>query len=183
MKLEELYNQAKKHKDSHKSCGGEPYKSYDKLFEIISTLDREQRILEVGTAVGFTTFILHNKNNFVDTIELHQEHIDMAKVNIEEWGGNTSKINFFMGDAKDILPTLPDNESTGVYDVIFFDGYGAKLVFYKDFARLLKVGGLLITANQHLKSTEPEYFKEFEDGEKWQFIQEFADTKVYKKLC
>ncbi len=68
------------------------------------------------------------------------------------------------------------------YDLIFFDGYGAKLIYYTDFERTLKSGGTLITANQHLKSTESEYFKRLEDVNKWEFIEEFADTKIYKKL-
>jgi predicted O-methyltransferase YrrM len=183
--LQTLYNIAKEHKDNHKSCGGEPYKSYERLKEIVESAGAaagrptDLTILEVGTAVGFTTFILQNKNNFVDTIEFHQDHIDMAKENISAWGGDTSKINFFTGDALEILPYInPDTK----YDLIFFDGYGAKLNFYNDFKRLLKVGGLLITANQHLKSTEREYFKELQDEKTWEFIEEFADTKVYKKI-
>lgn len=175
--LDNLYKEAKGHKENHKSCGGEPYKSYDKLFDIVKKEPSGIKVLEVGTAVGFTTFILHNGGNFVDTIEFHQEHIDLAKENISKWGGDVSLIKFHTGDAKDILPTL-----STTYDLIFFDGYGAKLSFYKDFERLLKVDGLLITANQHLKSTESEYFTELEDKTKWEFIEEFADTKVYKKI-
>jgi predicted O-methyltransferase YrrM len=183
--LQILYNFAKEHKDNHKSCGGEPYKSFEKLSEIVVSAGAaegrpgELKILEVGTAVGFTTFILQNKNNFVDTIEFHQEHIDLAKQNIQNWGGDISKINFFLGDAKDVLPKIEETEK---YDLIFFDGYGAKLYFYEGFKRLLKIGGLLITANQHLKSTEIEYFKELEKTDNWKFVEEFADTKVYRKI-
>jgi len=179
--LQDLYNQAKNHKDNHKSCGGEPYKSFEKLYEIVNQFKTEIKILEVGTAVGFTTFILQNKINTIDTIELHQEHIDEAKVNIIGWGGDINKANFLQGDAKEILPTL--HLPGEGYDIIFFDGYGAKLIFYNDFERLLKIDGLLITANQHLKSTEQEYFNELENSDKWQFIEEFDDTKVYKKLA
>ena len=92
--LQDLYNQAKNHKDNHKSCGGEPYKSFEKLYEIVNQFKTEIKILEVGTAVGFTTFILQNKINTIDTIELHQEHIDEAKVNIIGWGGDINKANF-----------------------------------------------------------------------------------------
>jgi predicted O-methyltransferase YrrM len=120
----------------------------------------------------------------VDTIEFHHEHIEEAKKNITEWGGDIGRVTFFEGDARDILEAPPLGEGFGerVYDVIFFDGYGVKLEFYKDFERLLKSNGLLIVANQHLKSTEPEFFKELENTNLWEFLKEFADTRVYKKL-
>lgn len=190
MILDKYYEIAKEHKDSHKSCGGEPYKSYNKLEEIIKNLGGV-RVLEVGTAVGFTTFILHTggnhtpgksggvkmEGNKVDTVELHNDHIEEAKKNILSWGGDLNMIKFMEGDAKDVLPTLDEK-----YDVIFFDGYGAKLAFYNDFERLLGTGGLLITANKHLKSTEHEYFEQLENTDKWEFVEEFADTKVYRKI-
>jgi len=177
MQLKELYNSAKVHKDNHKSCGGEPYKSFEKLSSIINGFKTPLKILEIGTAVGFTTYILQNNINSVDTIELHQDHIDLAKQNISGWGGDVSKVNFISGDAKDILPTL--REST--YDLIFFDGYGAKHIYYPDFLRLLKQGGMLITANKYLKSTEEEYFNELENTEIWKFVEEFEDTRVHMK--
>lgn len=190
--LDELYIFAKEHKDNHKSCGGEPYKSYNKLAEIINSKENTSsgplKILEIGTAVGFTTYILQGAisprgaRGWVDTIEYHPEHIEEAKKNISAWGGDIFKINFFAGDAEDILKNLPRSTGVGIYDLIFFDGYGAKLIFYNDFKRLLKVGGLLITANQHLKSTEKEYFQELENTKTWEFIEEFADTKVYRKI-
>ncbi len=186
--LEELYNFCKKHKDEHKSCGGEPYKSYDKLASVIkdfTTTNKSKssfKFLEVGTAVGFTSYILSHfpvvcSEIYLDTIEFHQDHVDLARENIQNWGGDVSKINFHTGDAKDILPSL----SSEFYDLIFFDGYGAKLVFYKEFERLLSSGGLLITANKFLKSTEIEYFTELENTEKWAFVEDFADTKIYRK--
>ncbi len=184
MNLKDLYEIAKTHKDSHKSCGGEPYKSYDKLFEITKNLSENKvlKILEIGTAVGFTTYMLHNQKNNVDTIEFHQEHIDEAKINITTWGGEIDKINFIVGDAKDVLETLPEKER-GIYDIIFFDGYGVKHYFYEYFFKLIKKDGVLITANKHLKSTENIFFDELKDNNKWQFIEEFSDTVVHKKIC
>jgi predicted O-methyltransferase YrrM len=178
MSLQEKYNQAKEHKENHTSCGGEPYKSFEKLFQILNGFEKPLKVLEIGTAVGFTTFILQNKVNSVDTIELHQEHIDLAKENIASWGGELGKINFISGDAKDILPTLEAN----TYDLIFFDGYGAKYIYYPDFLKLLKQSGMLITANKFLKSTEVEYFNELENTQIWKFLEEFGDTKVHIKL-
>lgn len=193
--LSDLYQIAKDHKDNHKSCGGEPYKSYEKLYEIVHEFSKqipqakEVRILEIGTAVGFTTYILQSAflPNFsklvLDTIEFHQEHIDEAKKNLEKWnienctGNENFEINFFVGDAKDILPKLETNH----YDIIFFDGYGVKLDFYNDFERILKPGRFLITANSHLRSTEQTFFEKLKDENHWQFIEAFADTTIHKK--
>jgi predicted O-methyltransferase YrrM len=197
--FKEQYNLAKKHKDEHtedgRRCGGEPYKSYDKLFSIVEKFAKERSldttisnrkifVLEIGTAVGFTTYVLqcavapYPVGGGLDTIELHQEHINIAKENIGSWGGETKYIDFLLGDAKSILPSLVSKK----YDIIFFDGYGIKDYFYKDFSRLLKNGGLLIVANRHLKSSEPAFFEKLKKKE-WIFMEEFADTIVYKKMC
>jgi len=179
MNLEKLYSIAKNHKDNHAGCGGEPYKSYNKLLDIIKKLNdnnRQLKVLEIGTAVGFTTIILHNNLNQVDTIELHPEHIELAKKNIQNWGGNIGKINFILGDAREILPNLENK-----YDLIFFDGYGVKASYYEPFKVLLNTSGLLITANRHLKSSEQDYFEKLK-LEDFEFIEEFADTVVHRKL-
>ncbi len=186
MNLQDLYEIAKKHKDEHvenkRRCGGEPYKSYEKLFEIVDKfcIGKENvRILEIGTAVGFTTYILQKASNAqIDTIELYSVHADLAKKNISDWGGNVGKINFFVGEAENILPTLRENS----YDLIFFDGFGVKFSFCEHFENLLKKDGILITANKHLKSTDQKYFTEINTNKKWEFLEEFADTQVHKKM-
>jgi predicted O-methyltransferase YrrM len=186
MNFQKFYDLAKKHKDEHvedgRKCGGEPYKSFDRLFEIVknfsSKLENEIKVLEIGTAVGFTTFVLQSAGGLVDTVEHHQLHVDIAKENIKNWGGDVSKINFYVGEAMDVLTKLNNFK----YDVIFFDGYGVKENFYNEFERLLASGGLLIVANRHLKSTDQNFFTHLQDKNMWEFADEFADTVVYKKL-
>lgn len=178
MNLSEMYTEAKRHKEEHKSCGGEPYKSYEKLFEVINNFGTPVRVLEIGTAVGFTTCILQNRENLVDTIEFHCEHIAEARKNILKWGGDVNKIDFLEGDAAYILEALNDD----TYDIIFFDGYGIKNIYYPHFERLIKKNGILITANRHLKSTESEFFLNFSDTNEWKLEEEFDDTLVYRKL-
>jgi predicted O-methyltransferase YrrM len=183
--LKTLYTIAKEHKDLHKSCGGEPYKSYEDLYQTLVTFanGRENlHALEIGTAVGFTTYLLQcaisprQVGGWIDTIEFHQEHIDLAKENIINWGGNISNINFLTGDALNVLPTLLDAS----YDIIFFDGYGVKGKFYEQFKRLIKPGGLLVVCNIFLKSTESSFFQNLQNDQNlWDLVKEFADTKVF----
>jgi predicted O-methyltransferase YrrM len=186
--FEKKYNDAKKHKEEHASCGGEPYKSADDLFELLKN-NSSENILEIGTAVGFTTYVLARTmpNANIDSIEMHAEHIEIAKENLKKWGEekigesriNLEKINFICSDARDILHRLEAYK----YDIIFFDGYGPKLEFLKEYERIMKIGGLLISANSHLKSAEQEYFEELNTNKTWEFVAEFADTRVYKKVA
>ncbi len=180
MNLQDLYNVAKTHKDTHKSCGGEPYKSYEKLFEIVQNFASNKLnvdILELGTAIGFTAIVMRlaNKNVFVDTIDTHTEHIKIAKT----WTKQFECINVIQTDVFKIFPYLETNK----YDIIFYDVYGSKKKFLPDLIRILKKDGLLITANRHLKSAEKEYFEELLDTNRWEFVEEFADTIVHKKIC
>jgi predicted O-methyltransferase YrrM len=182
MNLETLYNEALAHKQQHKSCGGEPYKEYLKLDKIVKDenirLGKPLKILEIGTAVGFTAYILQNKVNLVDTIEWDAEHLKLASENIQKWGGLVGKMIFLLGDAMLELPTLKNDD----YDIIFFDGFGVKQEFYPHFLRCLKLGALLIVANSHLKSTEQAFFEEINRGARFKLLDEFTDTKVYKKI-
>lgn len=176
--LQELYNFAKNHKDTHRGCGGEPYKSYQRLFDIVKNYAQDKEaveILELGTAIGFTAIVMRsaNANIFVDTIDTHTEHIKIAKSWSREYGG----INVIQADVFKILPYL----ETDKYDIVFYDVYGAKYKFLADLDRVLKKGGLLITANSHLKSTEEEYFQELKGKNQWVFLEEFEDTIVYRK--
>lgn len=189
MIFQDFYDVAKRHKDEHvenkKKCGGEPYKSFEQLFGFVKNFSENSKgkslhILEIGTAVGFTTFVLQQATNIgkIETIEFHEIHAKIAKENILQFGGDISKINFLVGEAENILPTLKEN----FYDIIFFDGYGAKYFFYTQFEKLLKNNGILITANKFLKSTEEKYFKELQNKDRWEFLESFADTEIYKKI-
>ena len=67
-----------------------------------------ERILEIGTAVGysamcFTDFL--SSNGKIDTIEREEERVKEARENIRKVGVE-DKINIYEGDAVEILPTL-----------------------------------------------------------------------------
>lgn len=104
-----------------------------------------ERILEIGTAVGysamcFTTFL--SKDGVIDTIEREEERVKEAKENIKKVGVE-DKIHIYEGDAVEILPTLNQK-----YDVVFIDAAKGKYPFFlKEALRLIKPNGIIFADN------------------------------------
>lgn len=115
------------------------------LIRILGKLQRPKKILEIGTAIGYSALILSEtlqNGGTIDTIEKEEEMILMAKENIKK-ANKEKNINVIAGEAADVLKNL-DKE----YDLIFLDAAkGQYLEFLKDCLRLLKVGGILISDN------------------------------------
>ena len=106
---------------------------------------KTNRILEIGTAVGYSAICFSEfleTNGVIDTIERDEERIKEAKENIKIIDDN-KKINIYEGDAVEILPTI--NEK---YDMIFIDAAKGKYPFFLEQAlRLLKKDGIIFADN------------------------------------
>ena len=106
---------------------------------------RTNRILEIGTAVGYSAICFSEflePSGIIDTIERDEERIKEAKENIKIIDNN-KKINIYEGDAVEILPTL--NEK---YDVVFIDAAKGKYPFFlKEALRMLKQDGIIFADN------------------------------------
>ena len=106
---------------------------------------KPKRILEIGTAVGYSALCFSKfleKGGRIDTIERDEERIKEAKENIKivEDG---KQINILEGDAVEILPTLSDK-----YDMIFIDAAKGKYPFFLEQAlRLLNENGIIFADN------------------------------------
>ena len=105
----------------------------------------KERILEIGTAVGYSSICFSrylSDTGKIDTIERDEERAKEAIENIKSMELD-NKINVFVGDAVEILPTL-DNK----YDVIFIDAAKGKYPFFLSEAlRMSKSGTLIIADN------------------------------------
>ena len=120
----------------------------DDTLEVVDKILTEikpTRILEIGTAVGYSAICFsqylqpHGK---IDTIEREQERVAEARINIEK-AGVADKINIYEGDAVEILPTL--NEK---YDVVFIDAAKGKYPFFlKEALRMIKPNGVILADN------------------------------------
>ena len=120
----------------------------DDTLEVVDRILKEvqpKRILEIGTAVGYSAMCFSEylkDGGKIDTIERDEERIAEAKINIKNVGVE-EKIKIYEGDAVEILPTL--NEK---YDVVFIDAAKGKYPFFlKEALRMLKQDGIIFADN------------------------------------
>lgn len=120
----------------------------DDTLEVVDKILKEikpQKILEIGTAVGYSAMCFSEylqENGTIDTIERDKQRVEEAKINIAKVGVS-GKINIYEGDAVEILPTL--NEK---YDAIFIDAAKGKYPFFlKEALRMLKPNGVILADN------------------------------------
>ena len=104
-----------------------------------------KRILEIGTAVGYSAMCFSeflSENGKIDTIERDEERVKQAKINIKNVGVE-DKIEIYEGDAVEILPTL--NEK---YDMVFIDAAKGKYPFFLQQAlRMINNNGIIFADN------------------------------------
>lgn len=120
----------------------------DETLEVIEkylSKNKPNRILEIGTAVGysaicFTQFLA--ENGVIDTIEREVDRVEEAKKNIK-LAEVENKINIYEGDAVEILPTLNNK-----YDVVFIDAAKGKYPFFlKEALRMINKDGMIFADN------------------------------------
>lgn len=115
------------------------------LLRFMIEMASPMKILEVGTAVGYSALVMDYyapEGCHITTIEKMEERIEKARENFEKYGAS-ERITLLEGDAGDILPSL-----TGPFDLIFMDAAkGQYIHFLPQAKRLLKKGGLLISDN------------------------------------
>ena len=120
----------------------------DDTLEVIErelTNSKPKRLLEIGTAVGysaicFTEFLA--EDGVIDTIEREHDRVVQARENIKK-AEVEDKINIIEGDAVEVLPTL-DNK----YDAIFIDASKGKYPFFlKETMRMLADNGIILADN------------------------------------
>ena len=120
----------------------------DDTLEVVNKILTEvkpKRILEIGTAVGYSAICFSEYLQLggkIDTIERDEERIVEAKENIKKVEVE-DKINIYSGDAVEILPTL--NEK---YDVVFIDAAKGKYPFFlKEALRMINENGVILADN------------------------------------
>ena len=115
------------------------------LLIVLGRIIRPERILEIGTAIGYSSILLAGvlvNGGRMDTIERQEEMILRARENIKK-AGLEYTISIIAGDAEDVLKCLDKQ-----YDMIFLDAAkGQYPEFLPECLRMLKNGGLLVSDN------------------------------------
>lgn len=115
------------------------------FLELMIKLKKPKRILELGTAIGYSSILMSlssNKSCYIDTIERNDDMVKLSKENIKACGLD-NEINVIHGDCLKVLESL--NEK---YDLIFMDaGKGHYNHFLPHCLRLLNKDGVIISDN------------------------------------
>ena len=115
------------------------------LIKTMLALKKPERILEVGTAVGYSALLMARsmpETAHITTIEKYEKRIPIARENFKR-AGMEEKITLLEGDAAEILAELSQP-----FDFIFMDAAkGQYMHFLPDVLRLLAPGGLLVSDN------------------------------------
>ena len=115
------------------------------LLKFLLASAHPKRILEVGTAVGFSALLMAEYNPVpahITTIENYEKRIPIARSNFAR-AGREEEITLIEGDALEVLKNLE-----GTYDLIFMDAAKGQYIHYLPEAiRLLEPGGLLVSDN------------------------------------
>mgnify|MGYP002581495336 FL=1 len=115
------------------------------FLKVLLAIHRPLRVLEVGTAVGFSALLFCEygpENMQVTTIEKYEKRIPIARENFRR-AGRENQITLLEGDAADILKELQES-----YDLIFMDAAkGQYIHFLDDVLRLMKPGSVLVSDN------------------------------------
>lgn len=118
------------------------------LIKLILKLKKPNKILEIGTAVGYSAInfarYLDGEDSKVKTIEIKEAMYNKAMENITSMSLN-DKIEVILADATEYMKFIPDEEQ---YDIVFIDAAkGQYLVFLEEAIRLTKNGGIIIADN------------------------------------
>ena len=115
------------------------------FMRMLLAVKQPKRILEVGTAVGFSTLLMCEygpKDLKIVTIENYEKRIPVAKDNFRR-AGRESQISLLTGDATEILGKLD-----GTYDFIFMDAAKGQYIHWlPDVLRLMHKGSILVSDN------------------------------------
>lgn len=129
-----------------------PVMKYDavRLLSQIVRLKKPKKILEIGTATGFSGICMlqASPDAHLYTIEHNESRVEKARENFTK-AGLIDRVSFFVGDVHEII-----NFITGEFDFLFFDGPKSHyLEFVKKLRPYLTPGAVLVCDNVLFRGT------------------------------
>ncbi len=146
------------------------------FLKVFLMIQRPRKILEVGTAIGFSAVFMAEygpEDCRITTIENYEKRIPIARENIKR-SGYGQRITLIPGDAAEVLKTLD-----GSYDLIFMDAAkGQYIRFLPEVLRLMGQGSVLISDNvlQEGDLIESHYLVERRDRTIYKRMREYLYT-------
>ena len=120
-------------------------KEMQNFLKMLLAMKKPARILEVGTAIGFSAILMAEYNPAecqIITIENYEKRIPIARENFKRVG-KEQQITLLEGDAAEVLKTIEEP-----FDFIFMDAAkGQYIHFMPEVLRLLKKDGILVSDN------------------------------------
>lgn len=120
-------------------------KEMQSFLKVLLLIKKPVKILEVGTAVGFSAILMSEympEGGQITTIEKYEKRIPIARENFRR-AGKEECITLLEGDALEIMKEL-----SGPYDLIFMDAAKGQYIHYMPEAvRLLSEEGVLVSDN------------------------------------
>ena len=120
-------------------------KEMQNFLKMLLAMKKPARILEVGTAIGFSAILMAEYNPAdcqITTIENYEKRIPIARKNFKRVG-KEQQITLLEGDAAEVLKTIEEP-----FDFIFMDAAkGQYIHFMPEVLRLLKKDGILVSDN------------------------------------
>ena len=120
-------------------------KEMQSFLKVLLAMQKPKRILEVGTAVGFSAILMSEyvtEECEITTIEKYEKRIPIARENFRR-AGKEKQITLLEGDAMEVMQSLKEP-----YDFIFMDAAKGQYIHYlPEILRLLAKGGILVSDN------------------------------------
>ena len=120
-------------------------KSTEQLIVTLLKILKPRRVLEIGTAVGYSAILMADnlpEDSTIVTVERYKKHADIAIDNVFE-AGYEKKIRVIEGEAAEVLHWLDEG-----FDFVFLDAAkGQYIEFLPDIMRVLNKGGVLLSDN------------------------------------
>ena len=114
------------------------------FLKVMLEIKRPVKILEIGTAVGFSAILMGKyspEECRITTIENYEKRIPIARANFAR-AGMEQKITLLEGDALEIMKGMPDDAG---FDFVFMDAAkGQYPAYLEQVMRFLVPGGILI---------------------------------------
>ena len=125
-------------------------KEVESFLRTLITIRKPKRILEVGTAIAYSTIIMANamddymKDWKIVTIENYPPRIEEASKNIKLSG--FKNIELIEGDANEVLKKLADDNNE--FDFIFIDAAkGQYMQYFQQADRMVTSNGIILSDN------------------------------------